>query len=476
MQDAAHQAYREMRMAHWNRWAEVGTPPRWLGEQYHARLQEVYRRLVPRGASVLEIGAGDGGLLAVLEPSVGVGVDFAPRMVELAKARHPHLEFLCADVYELELDRTFDYIVISDTLNDLWDVQALFEKLRSVVTPSTRLVMNTYSRLWGGPLKIAMALGMARTTLPQNWLTVGDVDNLFQLADFEMLSHWEEVLWPAPPKALAALANKYLVRFPPFHWLAMTNFMLARPSAAMFPRQEKSVSVIVAARNEAGHIRDIFKRIPEFGSSTELIFVEGGSTDDTYATIEQTMQERPERKCSLFRQTGKGKGDAVRLGFAKATGDVLMILDADMTVAPESLPLFYEALVSNKGEFVNGVRLVYPMEKEAMRFFNLLGNKCFSWAFSWLLGQRIRDTLCGTKVLSRENYERIAANRSFFGDFDPFGDFDLLFGAAKLNFKIVELPIRYRHRVYGDTNISRWRHGLLLLRMAAFAMKRLKFV
>jgi len=177
-----------------------------------------------------------------------------------------------------------------------------------------------------------------------------------------------------------------------------------------------------------------------------------------------------------LKQAGTGKGDAVRAGFAAATGDMLMILDADMTVAPEDLPRFYEAMVTAKGEFINGVRLVYPMEGRAMRFFNILGNKFFAAAFSWLLGQPIRDTLCGSKVMWRRDYQRLAANRAYFGDFDPFGDFDLLFGVAKLNLKIVEMPVRYYSRRYGDTNISRWRHGLLLLRMVVFASRRIKFV
>ena len=236
------------------------------------------------------------------------------------------------------------------------------------------------------------------------------------------------------------------------------------------------VSVVVPARNESGNIAAIFERTPEMGCGTELVFVEGHSTDDTFATIESEMARHPERPSQLLRQLGKGKGDAVRLGFSKARGDVLMILDADLTVAPEDLPRFLDALQSGKGEFINGVRLVYPMHKQAMRFFNLLGNKSFSLAFSWLLGQSIKDTLCGTKVLWARDYQRIAAQRAYFGDFDPFGDFDLLFGAAKLNLKIVDMPIRYRERTYGTTNIQRWRHGWLLLQMVAFAGRRIKFV
>jgi glycosyltransferase involved in cell wall biosynthesis len=211
------------------------------------------------------------------------------------------------------------------------------------------------------------------------------------------------------------------------------------------------------------------------GGGTEIIFVEGNSTDDTYATIEREIAKHPERNCRLMKQPGKGKGDAVRVAFDAAKGDILMILDADITVPPEDLPRFFDVLVSNRGEFVNGVRLVYPMDEDAMRFLNLLGNKAFSLAFSWLLGQKIRDTLCGTKVVWTSQYKRIAANRAYFGDFDPFGDFDLLFGAAKLNLKIVEIPIRYQARQYGETNIQRWRHGVLLLRMVIFAARRIKF-
>ncbi len=254
------------------------------------------------------------------------------------------------------------------------------------------------------------------------------------------------------------------------------HLLISRPFPNSHQRKEKSVSVVIPARNEAGNIDDILARVPNMGLRTELIFVEGNSTDDTYAAIERRLKEFPDRPWSLYRQTGRGKGDAVRLGFRQATGDVLMILDADLTVPPEDLPRFYEAIVEGKGDFINGVRLVYPMEDQAMRLLNLVGNKFFSLTFSWLLGQPIRDTLCGTKVLSRKDYQRIAANQSYFGDFDPFGDFDLLFGAAKLNLRIVDVAIRYRERKYGATNIQRWRHGIALLRMALFASRKIKFI
>jgi glycosyltransferase involved in cell wall biosynthesis len=308
-------------------------------------------------------------------------------------------------------------------------------------------------------------------------LTVEDVGNLLQLADLELMRHWDEILLPLQAGGLEQLANRLLVKLWPLDQAALTHFVVARIAAHVRPQvDEPLVSVIVPARNESGNIAAIFDRTPEMGRGTELVFVEGHSTDETYQAIQREIARHPERQCQLLRQTGKGKGDAVRLGFEHAHGDVLMILDADLTVAPEDLPRFLDALRSGKGEFINGVRLVYPMQKQAMRFLNLLGNKFFSLAFSWLLGQSIKDTLCGTKVLWARDYRRIAAQRTYFGDFDPFGDFDLLFGAARLNLKIVDMPIRYRERTYGTTNIQRWRHGLLLLRMVAFAARRLKFI
>jgi len=411
-------------------------------------------------------------------PEEGVGVDFSAEMTRRARARHPGLRFVECEAADLGcLGETFEFIILSDLINDLWDVQEVLEAIRARSTPRTRVILNFYSRLWAPPLSVARRLRLARRTLAQNWLTVPDVTNLLALADFETIRHWEEVLLPVSLPIVAPLCNRVLVKLSPFRFLALSNFLVARPAQGEGAVESvPSVSVIVPARNEAGNIPAIFARTPVMGSATEIVFVEGHSRDDTLATIEREITSHPERTARLLRQTGAGKGDAVRLGFAEARGEVLMILDADLSVPPEDLPRFYEVLRSVKGEFVNGVRLIYPMEKRAMRLANFLGNKFFSWAFSWLLGQPIKDTLCGTKALDRRAYALIAANRWYFGDFDPFGDFDLLFGAARLDLKIVEVPIRYHERTYGTTNIQRWRHDWLLLKMCLFAAKRIKFV
>jgi SAM-dependent methyltransferase len=475
--DPSQKIYRQERIRHWDDVAVRMDSWSGGGGYYHRRLAQVYRFLVPPGRKVIEVGCGRGDLLAALKPGVGVGIDFSEEMLRRARQRHPGLRFLCADVQTFELDEKFDVLILSDLVNDLWDVQAVLERLRPLTTPRTRIILNSYSRLWELPLVLAGKLGLAKPNLSQNWLTVEDVSNLLLLTEYEIVRHWEEILFPLQVPLIASFLNRCIVKTWPFQSLALTNFILARPKLQpRKPEKAPAVSVIIPARNEAGNIPKIFARTPEMGAGTELVFVEGHSRDDTYAAIEREIAAHPERKCKLVRQTGLGKCNAVRLGFAEAGGDILMILDADLTVPPEDLPRFYQVLGSGKGEFANGVRLVYPMEKQAMRFLNILGNKFFSLAFSWLLGQPIKDTLCGTKALWKTDYDLIAANRAYFGDFDPFGDFDLLFGAAKLGLKIVDLPIRYRERTYGTTNIHRWRHGWLLLKMVAFAARRIKFV
>ncbi len=443
---------------------------------YHDALEGIYGNLVIPGSSVLELGCGDGSLLASQQTSESLGIDFCTSAIETAKALHPQLDFICVDAHDLSLgDRTFDFIILSELVNDLWDVQTVLTQIKACCHSDTRIIFNFYSHLWNLPLQAARQFGLATKVLPQNWLTAHDMDNLLEISGFQVLRSWSEILFPFRVPVVSNIFNRYLAKIWPFRHLDLANFIVARPIFNLVDTQQ-TVSVVVAARNESGHIDELIARIPDMGAGTEIIFVEGNSTDDTYAAIERAIANNPHRNCKLLKQPGKGKGDAVRAGFDIATGDILMILDADITVPPKDLPRFYDVIASGEAEFVNGVRLVYPMDNNAMQFANLIGNKFFSFAFSWLLGQPIRDTLCGTKVVTRSNYQRIAENRSYFGDFDPFGDFDLLFGAARLNLKILEVPIRYRARRYGETNISRWKHGVLLLKMVIFAARRIKFI
>jgi SAM-dependent methyltransferase len=476
---SAYKQFLEAQREHWNKIAKVSPNGRAVGKYYHRYLEKSYRHLLSEGLRIIELGCGTGGLLASLSPSYGAGVDISPEMIGLARSRHSNLRFEVGDALTYESGKKFDVVIISDLVNSVFDVQILFENACKLCAPNGRIVMNFFSHVWRKPLELIGSPGLSSSLPEPNWLTTHDVKNLLFLSGEEPIREKTDFLMPINIPILATLFNRYLAKLWPFNIFCLTHFIVARPNPVPKPvsgDKAPSVSVIIPARNESGNVEGYFKRVPRMGSHTEIIIVEGNSTDDTYEVAEKAIKDNPEWDARLLKQPGKGKADAVRVGFQHAKNDVLMILDADLTVVPEDLPRFYRALVEGKGEYINGVRLVYPMEGRAMRFLNLLGNKFFSYAFSWLLGQPIRDTLCGTKVMYRKDYEKLAANRSYFGDFDPFGDYDLIFGAAKMGLKMVDVPIRYRDRTYGDTNIDRWRHGMILLRMVAFAARRIKFV
>lgn len=376
---------------------------------------------------------------------------------------------------DLKLKTKFDYIVVPDTLSTVIDIQKLFNNIRDFCTPNTRLIINYHNFLWLPLLNLAEKLHFKKSQNRKNWLNTDDLTNLLEVESFQVIKSGKRLLLPFYLPLITSLFNKYLANLPIINALCLTNYLIARP-LGLDEEKKPSVSIIIAARNEKGNIENAVKKIPKMGKHTEIIFIEGGSTDDTWNEIIKIAKKYPQKDIKYLKQDGKGKGDAVRKGFSVATGDILTILDADLTVPPEDLLKFYDAIASGKGEYINGCRLVYPMENEAMQFLNVIGNKFFSIAFSWLLNQKIKDTLCGTKVISRENYLQLAKNRNYFGDFDPFGDYDLIFGAAKMNLKFIEIPIRYKAREYGSTNISRFKHGWLLLKMVAFAMNKIKFV
>lgn len=452
---------------------------RWIARNtfYYEEDLRYMRFLVPEGLRVLDLGCGDGRLLAALNPSCGVGVDFSPDMIAIGKEKHPHLEFHVGDVENAELiaelGGPFDVIILSDTIGSLDDCQSSLSQLQSVCTSDTRIVIAYYSRMWGPILGMAKLLGLQMPQAAQNWLSTDDISNLLALSDFQVVKReWRQLL-PRRLLGLGYFVNRYIAPMAVVRRACLRNYIVARPVANL-QRTPMSTTVLVPCRNERGNIESAVQRIPRFCEDMEILYVEGHSQDGTLEEIQRVIQAYPQLDIKVLVQDGKGKGDAVRKGFANARGEVLMILDADLTMPPESLPKFYNAIVSGKGEFVNGSRLVYPMEQGAMRFLNLLANQTFSWLFSWLLNQRFTDTLCGTKVLTKKHYEQIAANRKYFGDFDPFGDFDLIFGASKMNLKVVEIPITYASRQYGETQISRFRHGILLLKMVVFAFKKLK--
>jgi glycosyltransferase involved in cell wall biosynthesis/SAM-dependent methyltransferase len=443
---------------------------------YYAGLERICSRLIPPRKSVLEIGCGTGDLLNSVRPERGLGIDLSRSMVDVAARKYPHLEFRQGDAESLDIDEQFDCIIMSDLIGFLTDIWQAFTELHAVCRPDTTIVITQYNYLWEPILKFGEKSGLKMPQQHQNWLAFPDLKNLLMLTGFEVRHEEFHLLIPKKIPIVSTLANEYLVHLPGMSHLCLLEVLEVRPLPRPRQRTEYSCSIIIPTRDEAGNIEGAVTRTPNMGTWTELIFVDGESKDGTVEAIEQMIERYGnERPIKLIHQRPAiGKGDAVRKGFDAATGDILMILDSDLTVPPEDLPKFYTPLAEGTAEFLNGSRLVYPMERQAMRLLNIIANKLFSYAFTWLLEQRITDTLCGTKVLFRKDYKRIEAGRSFFGDFDPFGDFDLLFGASRLGLKFAEIPVAYRARTYGDIKIERFKHGWLLLKMTVIAFRKLK--
>mgnify|MGYP003392978959 FL=1 len=382
----------------------------------------------------------------------------------------------------------YDYIVANDVLGYVHNIEDFFRDAKANLTNDGRIFITQYSALWEPIMRLASNLGLRRGLIEQNWLSRSDLKNFSYLAGLDVVKSGTKMLMPIYIPFISYFLNNIIANIWPFTHLGLFHYIVVRKAGVSIFENKPSISIVVPARNEAGTIEKIVKELPSLGSFTEIILIEGNSTDNTWDEIQRVakMMEKDNgtvglsgmagKRIKIVRQAGKGKGDAVRRGFDMAEGDILAIYDADMTVPAESISRFYDVMVENKADFVNGSRLVYPLQKESMRILNYFGNKFFSLAFSWILSQQLKDTLCGTKVLRKKDYEKIKRNRAFFGDFDPFGDFDLLFGAAKLNLKIVDLPIHYQERIYGSTNISRWKHGWLLLRMTTFAARKIRFI
>jgi SAM-dependent methyltransferase len=435
--------------------------------------------LVGDNMRVLELGCGTGQLLNSLNPSYGMGIDLSSNMISIAQKNYPNLSFIQGDVEDNELisslQGSFDFIILSDTIGYLDDCEVAFERLHSLCTPDTRLIVSYYSWRWQPILALGEKIGLKMPSSEMNWLSTEDTMGFLHLADFEPVKREWRQLVPRSLFGLGTLINRFIGTLPLIRRLSLRNYLVARPVRDVKLRKT-STTVLIPCRNEKGNIENAVKRLPDFCEDLEILYVEGNSQDGTLDEIHRVIEAYPDKDIKVLVQDGKGKGDAVRKGFDHARGDILMILDADLTVPPEDLTKFYKAISSGKGEYINGTRLVYPMDNQAMRFLNFWANRTFSVLFTWLLNQRLTDTLCGTKVLTKKNYEKIVANRSYFGEFDPFGDFDLIFGATKLNLKIVEVPIRYAAREYGETQISRFQHGWLLLRMVVFAYKKLKII
>lgn len=465
--------------AHFDWVAAHDARPRRRQRGFHRQILDTFRHHIPEGSRVLEWGCGRGHLLAGLKPARGLGIDLSPKMLEQARAAHggaPELEFREGDLHTTKIDETFDAILLDYLCGYLPDIQRCLENLHEACHPRTRLYLTSLNFLWKPLFALAQPLGLVLRQPPSNWLSTNDLVNLLEIAGFEVVKTGTEQLFPWRIPLLHGCFNRFLVRLPLFRHLGATLFMVARPRQKPVLKGPVTCSVVIPARNESGHIRAALERVPVLGRQTELIFVEGNSTDDTWEVIQRESEAYTgPHRVRIMRQPGKGKWDAVAAGFAAAEGDVLVIQDGDLTAPPEDLPKFFELIASGTAEFANGSRLVYPMETEAMRPLNFIGNRFFASSLSFVLGNRIKDSLCGTKMLLRSDYERLLRRIESFGAFDPYGDFNLLFGASLIDLSIRDVPVRYRERAYGTTNISRFSGAALLLRMTWFGLRKLRF-
>ena len=445
---------------------------------------KVMKEYIPEGSKILEVGCGTGHLIASLIPSVGVGIDISEGMIIEAKKRYSNIDFMVADIEEKAslnaIDETFDFIIISDTIGYLSDIENTFNHFHKFANADTRFIVAYYSPFWEPILNIAAKFKIKMPELQKVLLSENDISALLNSSGFETVKKQKKILFPFKAFGLGRFINRFVATLPIFSYFCLRSYVICRSMEKAVLDLPKSASVIIPCRNEKGNIRNALERLPKFTKDIEIIFVEGHSKDGTWQEVQEVISDKSfikkGFKMSAIQQKGIGKADAVFEAFSRATKDVLIILDGDLTVPPEDIPKFWKKISQGEAEYINGSRLVYPMENEAMRFLNYIANKIFSLLFTWLLGQRYTDTLCGTKVIRKRHFDKACERNKDLGDFDPFGDFFIIFGAARLNLKMIEVPIRYRAREYGETQISRFSHGLLLVKMVIFAFFKLKAI
>ncbi|MCC7050316.1 MAG: glycosyltransferase [Bacteroidia bacterium] len=442
---------------------------------YYRQLINSLKFIIEPGAKILHIRCSVGFLLNELSPSLGVGVDDTQQQINEAKKSYPHLTFYNQSAEQfLPTNEVFDYVLIS-SIEDIVDIKAVLDSIKPNVNNRTRIIITHYNYLWNPLVKLAERLNMKLPQKLHNWISFNDLTNFLQLSGYEGVINRSFILIPFNIPIISYLVNRFFARLPFFNLFTMMRLTVAR----LVPETDTndySVSIVIPCRNEAGNIEDAVTRIPKLGSNVEIIFGDDKSTDGTPEKVKEMMAKYPEKNIRLVNSPGICKAYNVWTCFDAAKNDILMILDADLTVVPEELPYFYEAIAKHRGEFINGSRLVYPMHNNAMPFFNTLGNKFFSLAFTYILDTPIKDTLCGTKVIWRSDFEKVKKLRGTWGVDDRWGDYELIFGAAKQHLKIIDLPVHYYERVYGETKMTnRVKNGLVMLKMCRAALMKIKF-
>ena len=459
---------------------------RWIkkSKSFHQEDLLMLKEFTFKQSKVLELGCGSGQLLNSLQPSYGLGVDISKEIIKQAKKNYKDLNFIHGDISKIKnlikKNIKFDYIILSDTIGYLQDIQTTLEQLHMYCNKNTRIIVSYYSPLWSPIFSLATFFKLKMPDIETHLLNLTDIKNFLTISNFEVVRTEKKILTPVNLLGLRRFINRFLAPLPIFSFFCLRHYIIARSIPEAKKELPSSSSIIIPCKNEMGNIEAAVKRLPKMGNKMEVIYIEGNSSDGTWQKIQEIQKKYNSKQNSFtirsYKQNKKGKAEAVFYGFKKAKNEVLFILDGDLTVSPEELNKFWQKIASGDAEYVNGSRLVYPMDDKAMQFLNFIANKVFSILFSWLLSQKYTDTLCGTKVLTRDNFLRIEKKNKDLGDFDPFGDFFLIFGSSRLALKMCEIPIRYKARVYGSTQISRFSHGFMLIKMVIFAFFRIKAI
>jgi len=425
---------------------------------YHREIERFFKNIIPKDKNVLEIGTADGYLLDKLKPSYGVGIDISAKMIEMARKKYPRLKFIKSTIDDYNPKFKFDYIVISDLLEYTFDLYNFFNVLYKKISTDTKIIITGVNPLWEPVMRFTTRLKLRTPVQMKNFVTCKDTENILDITGYEVIQSGYRLFLPKNIPIISYLLNKIIPRISVLKDLCLVQYIIARPRQDLKIDTNISCSVIIPCHNEEGNIKECIERIPELGKYTEILIVDDGSTDGT-ADIVKDMQ-RDKTNVTLISYTpNKGKGHAVKTGFDAAKGEVLIILDADMAVLPEELTKFYNTLASHQAEFVNGTRMVYDMVPGAMKFINYLGNKMFGIILSFVIGQRNTDTLCGTKAFYKKDYITFKMGKCLWGDFD------LLFEAARRRLKTVEMPVHYYPRLEGTSKMKAFSHGLMLLKM-----------
>lgn len=453
---------------------------KWINryQYYYDDFRKMVEFTIPEGERVLYVGCGwHDALLASVNPRRGVGIDISPKLIERCKQEYPHLKFIVDDPESFVLDEKFDYIILIGILGFCFDVQAVFQQVKKVCHSHTKVFVTHYNHIWEPIFRFAENRGLRMSQPHQNWIPMKEFQNILEVSGFEVVKKRFRMLLPIYLPFISMTFNRILANLWPFRSLCLTEMIIARPVPKQRKKDEISCSVIVPCKDEKGHIEQAVTRIPHMGKHTELIFIDDKSDDGTGEEIRRCMQKYQDKDIKLLEGPGICKAECVRVGFQSASGDVLIILDADLAMAPEELPKFFDALVNGAGDFINGVRFLYPQQDMAMRMLNILGNNIFARLISFILEQPIGDTLCGTKAFFREDYWKLVRSKDMWGVRDQWGDFEQLFGASKIGLKIVDIPVHYMERTYGETKMkNRFKNGWFMLKMCIGALSKLRFI